>query len=74
MTYDIGLRNAHVIDPSQNLHRVLDVGIHAGRIAGLGQIAAAPDAQEIDLRGRLRTAAGKTAVGAKGKVLVAERL
>jgi acyl dehydratase len=31
-------------------------------------------AQEIDLRGRLRTAAGKTAVGAKGKVLVAERL
>jgi dihydroorotase len=52
MTYDIVLRNAHVIDPSQNLSRVLDVGIHEGRIAGLGELGRAPGAEVIDLRGR----------------------
>src|SRR5215472_2924645 len=48
MTYDIVLRNAHVIDPSQNLNRVLDVGIHDGRIAALGELGPSPG---IDLHG-----------------------
>jgi dihydroorotase len=36
MTYDIVLRNAHVIDPSQGLNGVRDVAISAERIAAVG--------------------------------------
>ena len=35
--YDLLLRNAHVIDPSQDISRVLDVGIRDGRIAAIGE-------------------------------------
>jgi dihydroorotase len=51
MNYDIVLRNAHVIDPSQNLNQVVNVGIREGRIAAIGPIEAA-GADEIDLRGK----------------------
>ena len=36
MSYDLLLRNAHVIDPSQDWDGIADVGIEGNRIAGLG--------------------------------------
>jgi dihydroorotase len=52
MSYDIVLRNAHVIDPSQDLSQVLDIGVSDGRIAGLGNLDPSPGAAEYDLRGK----------------------
>src|SRR5712692_2731488 len=36
MNYDLLLRNAHVIDPSQDWDGIADVGIRGGLIAGFG--------------------------------------
>ena len=52
MSYDIVLQNAHVIDPSQGLNKVLDIGVRGGRIAALGQIAPSPEAAAVDLAGK----------------------
>jgi len=52
MTYDTILRNGHVIDPSQNLNGLADVGILNGRIATVGDLGLAAGAREIDLRGK----------------------
>src|SRR5262245_2001737 len=52
MSYDIVLRNARVIDPSQGLNHVRDVGVRAGRVAAVGPIEPSPGAVEYDLRGK----------------------
>ena len=52
VTYDIVLRNAHVIDPSQGINKVLDVGVSEGRIAALGQVENDPQSAELDLHGK----------------------
>jgi len=52
MSYDIVLRNAHVIDPSQGLNKVSDIGVRGGRIAALGQIAPLPEEAAVDLGGK----------------------
>ena len=36
MPFDLALRGGRVIDPSQGIDAVMDVGFHAGRVAGLG--------------------------------------
>ena len=52
MNYDIVLRNAHVIDPSQGVNGVCDVAIAGGRIAAVGKaLQAAPAALEDNLSG-----------------------
>ena len=49
---DIVLRNARVIDPSQNINTVLDIAFHDGTIVGLGpNLSASPGGDEIDLTG-----------------------
>jgi len=49
---DLILRNAHVIDPSQEIDRVLDVGIRGQRIEALGEsLPSPPNCAERDLRG-----------------------
>src|SRR5262245_19234830 len=52
MNYEIVLRNAHVIDPSQNLDQVVNVGVRDGRIAAIGRLQPAEGATEIDLKGK----------------------
>src|SRR6478752_1479613 len=52
MTYDTILRNAHVVDPSQSLNGIVDVGILQGRIAAVGDLSPAPATTEINLRGK----------------------
>jgi dihydroorotase len=52
MNYDIVLRNAHVIDPSQGLSKVLDIGVCDGLIAGLGPLEVSPSAVEYDPGGK----------------------
>jgi dihydroorotase len=53
MNYDIVLRNAHVIDPSQGLSGPCDVAIAGGRVAALGKALEAPQGTaEEDLDGR----------------------
>src|SRR3954469_399646 len=50
--FDTVLRNAHVIDPSQNIDGVLDVAIRDGVIAGLGApLEGSPGSTDIDLTG-----------------------
>ncbi|MBZ5596333.1 MAG: amidohydrolase/deacetylase family metallohydrolase [Acidobacteriia bacterium] len=51
MDYSLVLRNGHVIDPSQGLHRVTDVAVQEGRIAAVGG-ALGPGLVERDLRGK----------------------
>lgn len=46
------IRNGHIVDPSQNLDRLLDLRIENGRIAELGEhLNAAPDERVIDASG-----------------------
>ena len=50
MSYDLLLRNAHVIDPSQSWDGIADVGIQGNRIAGLGpglDVAGCPDVRDL---------------------------
>jgi|SRR5579871_1147929 len=48
--YSLVLRQGHVIDPSQNLNRILDVAVQDGRIAALGD-SLGPGSIEKNLRG-----------------------
>jgi dihydroorotase len=51
-TYDLLLKNGHVIDPKNNLDRIADVGIKQGKIAAVGaNLDAAGAAKTIDLTG-----------------------
>ncbi len=50
---DLILRHAHVIDPSQEIDRVMDVGISGNKIAAVAEsLAAQPGCRELDLRGK----------------------
>lgn len=52
MSNDLILRNAHVIDPSQGINRIIDVHVRDGSIAALGiSLPAPPGAVEKDLSG-----------------------
>src|SRR6476619_2883486 len=56
MSFDLILRNARVIDPSQNVDRVADIASSGGKVAAFGRLpdsAAAPDMR--DLAGRIVT-------------------
>ena len=56
MSFDLILRNARVIDPSQNVDRVADVAFSGGKVAAFGRLpdgATAPDVR--DLAGRIVT-------------------
>ena len=56
MSYDLILRNGHVIDPSQNIDGVLDVGFKDGKAAGVGKTLKATPATEIrDVKGYVVT-------------------
>lgn len=56
MEYDLVLRNGHVIDPSQGINRILDVGIRNGLVADLGEsLAAGPGTKEVDVAGKYVT-------------------
>ena len=51
-SFDLVLRNAHVIDPSQNLNGLADVAIREGKIAALGpSLPASPETSHRDLSG-----------------------
>ena len=53
MDYDLVLCNGHVIDPSQGINHVLDVGIREGVVAELGKdLPATQRSLEKDLRGK----------------------
>ena len=52
-TLDLVLRNARVIDPSQNINAVLDVGVSGGKIAAIGESLGAGPASDVrDLSGK----------------------
>lgn len=56
MSYDLILRNGHVIDPSQNIDGVMDVGFKDGKAAGVGKALKPTPATEIrDLKGYVVT-------------------
>jgi len=56
MKYDIVIKGGTVIDPSQNLHEILDVALANGRIAALeSEIPAAQAQQVVDTKGALVT-------------------
>lgn len=55
MTYDIILRNGHVIDPKSCLDETADVAIAEGRIAAVGDLAGAAANAQYDLRGYIVT-------------------
>ncbi|MDA2926129.1 amidohydrolase/deacetylase family metallohydrolase [Acidobacteria bacterium AH-259-G07] len=53
MEYDLILRRGHVIDPSQGIDRILDIGIQKGLIAELGEnLPTGPGTQQIDVSGK----------------------
>jgi dihydroorotase len=52
MSYDLILRHARVLDPSQGIDAVADVAVAGGRIAAVGpQLEASPECPERDLSG-----------------------
>ncbi|MBN9510933.1 MAG: amidohydrolase/deacetylase family metallohydrolase [Alphaproteobacteria bacterium] len=55
MAYDLILRGARVLDPSQNIDRVADVAFAGGRVAAVGEGLAAGGAQVEDVRGLIVT-------------------
>ncbi len=55
MTYDLVLKNGWVIDPSQNIDRIADVGFADGRVAALDDSLDATGAQTHDVTGRIVT-------------------
>ena len=56
MTYDLILRGARVIDPSEQLDAVTDVAFHGGKVARVG-VGLKPDAgtEVRDVAGRIVT-------------------
>ena len=51
-SFDLVLRNAHVIDPSQNLNGIADVAIRDGKIAAAGpSLVASPETPQSDCSG-----------------------
>jgi dihydroorotase len=55
--YELLIKGGRVVDPSQRIDRVLDVGITNSRVASLGPDISASDALElIDARGKVVTA------------------
>ena len=55
MPYDLLLKNATVIDPSQNINGVHDVAIQNGKIAAVQKSIIEPAKQTIDLPGKVLT-------------------
>ena len=56
MTMDLILRGGHVIDPSQNIDAVMDVGFKDGKAAGVGKsLKAGPKTEVRDVRGHVVT-------------------
>ena len=49
--YDLVIRNGHVIDGTGSPWYSADIGIRAGKIAGIGRLADAPAKRTIDARG-----------------------
>ena len=53
MKYDLLLRQGHVIDPSQGINGILDVGIKGGKIEDLGpELDAQGSLELLDLKGK----------------------
>src|SRR5215210_4061284 len=52
MNYDIVLRHAHVIDPSQSIDGTRDVAVSAGRIAAIDTKIEIAETESIDLTGK----------------------
>jgi dihydroorotase len=52
MNYDIVLRNAHVIDPSQSIDGIRDVAINGGRIAAISTKVEEQGVESVDLKGK----------------------
>ena len=55
MPHDLLLKNATVIDPSQNLNVVHDVAIQNGKIAALSESIVEPAKETLDLTGKILT-------------------
>jgi dihydroorotase len=56
MAYDLVIKNSLIIDPSQSLHDVRDIGIRNGRITAIEQSIDTSSAdREIDARGKIVT-------------------
>lgn len=55
MPYDLLLKNATVIDPSQNINGHFDVAIQGGKIAALSDSITEPAQETIDLSGKVLT-------------------
>jgi len=55
MPYDLLLKNATVIDPSQNINEVTDVAIQNGLITATSQAITEPATDTIDLTGKILT-------------------
>ena len=53
--YDLVIRNGHVIDGTGSPWYAADIGIRAGKIAGIGRLADAPAKRTIDARGMVVT-------------------
>src|SRR4051794_2690155 len=55
MTFDLILKHGRVIDPSQSLDRVTDVGFAGGKVAAVGDDLDSAGAEGRDLTGRIVT-------------------
>ena len=55
MPYDLLLKNATVIDPSQNINAITDVAIQDGVIKSIAQSITEPANETIDLTGKILT-------------------
>ncbi len=55
MSFDLVLRNARIIDPSQSLDGVMDVAFAAGKVAAIGPNLPAAGAESQDLSGLIVT-------------------
>jgi dihydroorotase len=56
MRYDLILKQGLVIDPKNGRHGVMDVAVHAGRVAAVQDCVADEDAVEVlDMKGRIVT-------------------
>jgi len=53
---DLILKGGRIIDPSQHLDTVADIGFAGGKVAGIGaSVAADPGTEVIDVAGRIMT-------------------
>ncbi len=55
MPFDLVLRNGRVIDPSQGIDRVMDVGFADGKVTAVAQLLDAGSAKVRDVTGRIVT-------------------